>query len=314
MKLLEGLKWVPSWMSLMGCVKGCLDFLGRDLPREWIAGGCGHAFALNVHEVMCPSGPTAWKTERVHGLGRNVGWSEQTFLASKNADDFEDKQREAFETVCAHIDQGLPAYGWEMPIPEHYVICGYDDEGYLVSGPGRKPEDGAVPWHSVGCGEIGVLEISTVSLCEPAHDGTVVHEALALALELAAGGHSLDNWTMGLGAFDLWAAALEEGKANRFGLGYNAECWAECRAQAAEFLREAKLRLPGRGDELFDRAADAYSRVHKKLAAVRDAYPFRGNAEREPDVRDAEAAALVREAKMAEEEALAAVRELLATV
>ena len=39
-----------------------------------------------------------------------------------------------------------------------------------------------------------------------------VRDALALALEFAEGLHAHDNWTMGLGAFDLWAQAFDDGR------------------------------------------------------------------------------------------------------
>jgi len=313
MKLLEGLTWVGSWMSLMGCVKGCLDFLGRDESREWISGGCGHAFAINVHEELCPSGPTAWQRGRVDELGANVGWTTKQIVAFKEADDFPVRQREAFDMVCAHLDEGLPCWGWEMPIPEYYVIAGYTDEGYLTSGPGRSPADDAVPWQGVG-GDIGVLEVAACSLCDPAPDDVVVREALALALEFSEGLHAHDNWTMGLGAFDLWAKALDEGIADRFGLGYNSECWAECRGQAADFLVEARGRLPGLADALFGEAAGHYTTVHEKLVAVRDLYPFKHDCEGEEQVQDSAAADLIREAKVAEEAALTGVRSLLSAL
>lgn len=315
MKMLEGLVWHPSWMSLMGCFKGCMDYLGRDESRAWIAGGCGHAFAINVHEQLCPSGPTAWQRGRVLELGANVGWVTEPTMALKDAGDFAAKQREAFDMICAHLDEGVPCWGWEMPIPEYYVICGHTDDGYLTMGPGRcdKPSEDPVPWQNVGM-DIGVLEVGAFSVCDPAPDDVVVREALALALEFSEGLHAHDNWTMGLGAFDLWADALGGGVADRFGLGYNSECWAESRADAAAFLREAQDRLPEAAGALPTDAADRYFEVHQKLAAVSKLYPFDHPTEGSEPVQDADAAALVREAKAAEEQGVAVLRELVAAL
>ena len=313
--MLEGLVWHPSWMSLMGCFKGCLDYLGRELSRAWIAGGTGHAFAINIHEQLCPSGPTAWNTGRVHELGGKVGWAEQTVHRDKRADEFADRQREAFQMVRAALAEGTPCFGWELPVPEYYVICGCDDEGYYTSGPMRGPGDPAIPWQSVGDTGIGALQISAIRLAEPAPDEVVVREALSFALEMndAPDRYSWDKWTMGTGAFDLWAEALEEGKADRFGLGYNTACWAECRSDAVKFLQEARHRLAGEAPGLFDEAADFYSSVHEKLEALGEIYPFT-HEEGGQNVRDAEAARLVRQAKEAEEDALDVVRELVATL
>ena len=119
---------------------------------------------------------------------------------------------------------------------------------------------------------------------------------------------------MGMGAFDLWATALQEGKADRFGLGYNTACWAECRGDAVKFLQEARHRLAGEAPGLFDEAADFYSSVHEKLEAVAESYPFTHNAPSDERVQDPEAAQLVRQAADAEEDALDVVRELLAAL
>jgi len=73
-KELEGLRWTPKWVSHLGCVKGCLDFLGVPASDAWLFGATGHAFVLNIHEAVCPSGPTAWNAEVVRRLGRNVGY------------------------------------------------------------------------------------------------------------------------------------------------------------------------------------------------------------------------------------------------
>ena len=62
MKKLENLKWSPKWVSHLGCVKGCLDYLGIDMTDAWLYGASGHAFIRNISEDSCPSGPTAWKT------------------------------------------------------------------------------------------------------------------------------------------------------------------------------------------------------------------------------------------------------------
>ncbi len=61
MKQLKSLRWKPRWVSHLGCIKGCLDFSGIDISDAWLFGATGHAFIINMHEVVCPSGPTAWK-------------------------------------------------------------------------------------------------------------------------------------------------------------------------------------------------------------------------------------------------------------
>ena len=56
MKELANLRWSPKWVSHLGCVKGCLDFLGTKMSDAWLFGGTGHAFIINISEDSCPNG------------------------------------------------------------------------------------------------------------------------------------------------------------------------------------------------------------------------------------------------------------------
>ena len=130
MKALENCRWIPRWASHMGCLKGCLDYLGIEISEPWLYGGTGHAFVINLHEEVCPSGPTAWNTERLFELGKNLGYRLDARFGFKDQEDFADLQQSAWEHVQYAIDQDKPCYGWELEIPEFYVIYGYGDGGY----------------------------------------------------------------------------------------------------------------------------------------------------------------------------------------
>ena len=43
MKKLENCQWKPRWVSHLGCIKGCLDYLGIDLSDAWLYGATGHS-------------------------------------------------------------------------------------------------------------------------------------------------------------------------------------------------------------------------------------------------------------------------------
>jgi len=311
-KMLDGLRWRPRWVSHLGCLKGCLDYLGVDISWEWLYGGTGHAFIINVHDVICPSGPTAWDTEMLIKLGGNLGHRSQVVFSMKRDPDFADKQREAWALVRGHLDADLPCYGWELQIPEFYAIHGYDDVGYYYSGAGCDDGAGPKPWRSVGDSGIGVLEMYSVEPCPAADDCVTVRDALRFALEHAQGPSKwvFPAYHSGPEAFDVWASALENGKANRFGQGYNGAVWAECREMAAGFLREAKERLPGKADDLFDEAIGHYAIVASRLKALSELLPFEHGHEDE-DVTSSEGAALVRGAASAEREGLVALQRLV---
>lgn len=129
MKRLNNLKWIPRWVSHLGCIKGCLNYLNIQVSDAWLYGATGYAFVLNVCGDMCPSGPTDWDTKMFLKLGRNVGYTLEGIFGWKGNRDLTQLQRQAWDHVKNAIDQDSPCYGWELDIPEYYVICGYDDTG-----------------------------------------------------------------------------------------------------------------------------------------------------------------------------------------
>ncbi len=313
MKMLEGLRWKPRWVSHLGCLKGCLDFLGVDISWPWLYGGTGHAFVINIHRVVCPSGPTAWNYGPLLELCENIGCTVASVFASRTAvPELGPAQKSAWEFVRGSLDADVPCYGWELDVPEFYVIYGYDDVGYHYSGPGCEEGEGPRPWQELGSSEIGVLEVHSVHPCEPARDEDVVKDALSFALIHAENPPELvfPAYCSGPAAFDAWAEALETGCAMRFGQGYNAFVWAECRGEAVGFLNEAKERLGGKAADLFDEAIAHYTTTHDKLNELAQLHPF--DEEGVGDVLSSpEGAQLVREAGAAEREGLLALRKIV---
>lgn len=285
-KKLESLKWSPKWTSHLGCIKGCLDYLGIDVTDGWLFGATGHAFILNIHEVVCPSGPTAWRTSRLMELGRNIGYETEGVFGSRTEEDFEDKKAKAWETTRKALDAGLPCYGWELDIPEYYVIYGYDDDGYYFSGVGDEGK-GVKPWNELGESDIGMLEMYSVKAVDRAGDAKTVKEALEFALEYSK---DPEKWTFpkyktGLEAYDQWIEALESGEADAWGMAYNTFVWQECRAYAVGFLKQAKDKLDPELAPLFDEAAGYYEAVSDSLKRVTELFPFPPKGE---EVKDAE--------------------------
>jgi len=298
----------------MGCLKGCLDYLGLDVSDAWLFGATGHAFVINIHEVVCPSGPTAWNTEMLLKLGRNIGYVVEGVVGFKSNADFAEKQKLAWEKTKRAIDEGVPCYGWELDIPEYYVVYGYDDEGYYISGPKCDPGKGLKPWRELGDTGIGVLEMFTVKRGQPADDATTVKQAIEFALEHSK---SPEKWIFpkyksGLAGYDAWIQALENGTADGFGVAYNAAVWSECRHFAVQFLREAKQHLPDRLNLLFDEAARQCESVAENLKKVCELFPFalKGDGVKDRD-RCETALKDLRAAKSAEASGLKALDRML---
>jgi hypothetical protein len=117
MKKLEGLKWSPHWVSHLGCVKGCLDYLEVEITLAWLFGGTGHPFALNIHPELCPSGPTAWRYVMLFQWAPNLGYKHDGFHGSKYQGGLQDLQTHAWEHIRNAIDNGHPATAgsWKPP-------------------------------------------------------------------------------------------------------------------------------------------------------------------------------------------------------
>lgn len=315
---LENLTWDPSWVSHLGCVKGCLNYLGLEMSKGWLYGGTGHAFVINMHQEVCPSGPTAWVTKRVMELGSNLGYRVDGVSGSKREQDLADLQQRAWAFTRQAIDQGLPCYGWELAIPEFYVVYGYDDAGYYYAGPGCKEGQGPKAWGELGDTGIGWIEQYSVSRGEAAGDATVVRQALAFALAHAQnpGDMILPGYKAGLAGFDAWIASVKAGSASHMGLSYNAAVWEECRRFGVEFLKEARGRLDGELAPLFDEALGHYRIVAGQLKAVCELYPFQGSVEGSIPIDDRSRAAVeaLKTARGAEAGGLAALEQIVAAL
>ncbi|MYF28707.1 MAG: hypothetical protein F4169_07555, partial [Gammaproteobacteria bacterium] len=63
----------PYDTSLVGVVKGALDYYGIDTAPAETFVLSGHAFVINIHPELCPSGPYCWNQERFRDLLPNLG-------------------------------------------------------------------------------------------------------------------------------------------------------------------------------------------------------------------------------------------------
>jgi hypothetical protein len=315
-RMLEGLMWSPKWVSHLGCIKGCVDYLKLGISDAWLYGGTGHAFVINISKDSCPSGPTAWKTEMLFVLGSNLGYSMDGNFAHKSMPDFGERRRKAWEHVKQSIDEGYPCYGWELDIAEFYVINGYDERGYYFNGPGCEEGKGPKPWDEVGETQIGMFELYSVRPGKPASDEKTVKEALEFTLEHSKGPEKwiFPNYSSGPAGYDTWINGIQEGIASASGLAYNAAVWGECRHHAVEFLRESKGRIEGLDSE-FDEAIEHYSQVSDSLKTLMKIYPFKGPADfsktvEDPDKR-AKATSLLGDAREAEESGLQTLEKII---
>jgi hypothetical protein len=321
MKELVGLRIRRRVVERLGCIKGCLEYLGNDTSFPWLYGGTGQAFIISLDPGVDVSSPDSWDHRPQYELGRNLGYVVEGFSVTRDeaGDAFPVRQREAWDFVRTNIDRGVPCFGFELQAyyGGYWVIYGYDEAGddaggYYYSG---WTEGGPLAWDKLGTLFIPVLEVRSVALTSPAPDDKVVKDGLAYAIRHA---ENPPDWIQsqarsGPAAWAYWAEALETSEAKRDHHTYNLGLWHECRAMAVDFLHEAKLRLSGRCDPLFDEATGHYARVCQLLQTLTALHPPREKANWGPDstFASAEAAALVREAGQADARGLACLRQIV---
>ncbi|MBN2054338.1 hypothetical protein JW905_05415 [bacterium] len=310
---LPGLRWKPSWVSHLGCIEGCLDYLGIAPSTAWLYGGTGHAFVLNIHQEGGPSGPTAWKAKPLFEHAPNLGYSVAGILAFSTQPEYGEKVAQAWEMTRNAITGGLPCYAWEMELPEYYVITGYNDLGYLYNGPPTPDHAGLKPWRSLGGGGTGVLECYRVLPGDPADPAVTVRAALEFAVAFARNPDEwlLPRYTGGPAAYSTWAETARAGNADDLGMRFNAAVWHQCRAYATEFLAEAAEVLPCVREHLLA-ASDAYRSVAVNLAELSRLYSFpRDRTTPEPD-RVTAAVELLTSCRVREEYGISLLESLLA--
>jgi hypothetical protein len=277
---LAGLRWKPLWTSHIGCMAGCARYLGIEAGVSELFGGTGHAFIANVHERLCPSGPTAWRTDMLFELSSNVGLEQESLAACAGESCPAGLREQAEDFVRDAIDHGRPCYGWELDIPEFYVIYGYEDSGFYLSGPQCDDGRGPIPWECLTRTGTGWMELYRCSACPPASLRKTLREAFIAALAHAGNTEHwvLEHYRSGPDAFLTWAGALVDGTAAPlWGVAYNAEVVHECRSFAVRFLDGAVSKI-GRADigETLREISSLYHDVSDAMAVVREEYPFHG--------------------------------------
>lgn len=268
---IDRLEWVARWLTSLGCLEGCANYLGYSYPEGWAAGATGDAFAIRIHKEVCPAGIIAW--EPPTELGLNIGLDRG--LIAPQMDDVAEQQRIVWTATEEALRNGNPCIGFAMEQWQSYLIYGYDDDGYYY----RPAMEGDGHFLKAKMGVEVPCVMTIVRKSKPADDLTTVQDALDFAVRYASspdevapgwGGPS-EDFRAGVGAYDLWIESLSDGQADAHGNGYIAHTYAELRQLAVKFLEEASRRVKASG---FDEAIGHYRTVAEHLRTVADLFPM----------------------------------------
>lgn len=323
--------WVPAWLTWVGATTSCLQALKCGCDAVDVAGVCGYAFQLTVHRELCPSGPTVFSWARLSEGVPYLGRTALQFLSMECYEPSEGSAGEggrqacaaAFNVASAEVEAGRPCVLWGAYVPEFAVVVGVENGCYLVKSFRRvmgQPEE-PVPWDQLAApgGPYVLAFPSATGLSLEAEDRRWVEravEALQPAL-VGAEGATGGDYRFGTGAYDFWAEALEGGKFLPFGAAYNAQCWAEARARARDFVGRVAERTGAGGKgaaasaEALTEATGGFTAVADSLAQVARLFPFPGTKDGPGPQACRAAAKALRAAKSAEERAAHALREAI---
>jgi hypothetical protein len=250
-------------------------------------------------------------------LVSNLGGKIDTFSKSKHeSKDFVKVQEEAWNLVRRSIDNGIPCYSFGFGAPEFYVIYGYDDTGYYVSGSGCDRGTGPIPWQVLGDTNIGWIDLHTVSPVPVAEDTKTVKNALEFAIKFSKTPNEWvwANYKSGLTGYDSWIQSVADGKVIPLGMSFNAVAWYECRGLGVQFLREATKRLDGAAVKSLEEAAEHYEAVSRQLQMITKLFPHPGALQIEDKQLRKKAVTLLKNARDAEEYGLAALEKVVAAL
>lgn len=301
-------EYQPAWLTWVASTTTCLRALDIECDQVDVAGLSGYAFHLGVHEEICPSGPTVLDWSRlsrgVHSLGRaTIEFRSPCCEATGKAR--EDSCRAAFELVRSELLAGRPCVLWGTYVPEFGVVVGIQGEACQVKSfkETLQQDQPAIPYNKTA------LPGGIYALGFPAEaEYGELHRDLEAILEALRqwGRPAYGRYRFGADAYEVWIEALRAKRADRFGCGYNAACYAEGRRFAQQFFQRMSTRRPLAAN-LLRQAAESYGEAAHAMARFSEVFPF--SHDEEGPITAAgkieQAARLLAEARDAEARAMA---------
>lgn len=257
--------------TLLGVLRGVVNYFGLPGSDAMLFGGSGHAFLINIHRQLCPSGPYCWNHAPYARLITNLGveMSDHGFFSPQSS---EDARKQLDELIVGLLDRGTPCALLNM---ENQLITGYDETGFLTAQPWAPCVDFPQKHLTFGSwaefGDVYHVNYFSYYRCEPAPVRTTVADSLRYALDMLAipSAPTCEAYGAGLRAYDYWIGAVNDGAGSSHGNWWNGTVWAECRQMAAQYFREIGTAVPG-ASETVAVLAERYAIIAANLARAAD--------------------------------------------
>lgn len=228
----------PCEASLMGVVQGVLAHHGINLtgPQAFVL--AGHAFAINVREDLCSSGPYCWNHERFFGLlADNLG-VRMLPIGSAEVDAVAEVKLAAEQRLHHALDQGTVC---SMLHLDHQLVLGRNADAFLL----------AQPWGGIDATPArltfgswkecpGKPPVAFFQWTKAARPPQRLRPALdfAIAAWQEPEHFAVAPYGFGPNAYANWLAALDAGHGDDHGAWWNGRVWGECRACAGDYFAE----------------------------------------------------------------------------
>lgn len=267
---LTDLKQPPFCSTLMGSLKGAADWFDLDLDVPLFFGLSGHAFLINMHKTLCPSGPYAWDKAGFKRCLANLGiLIKEEFWFDPDTSLEKREQTDSF--IRASLNEGKLAM---LEFLEYQLINGFDETGYTFALPWNGQADSERKRLSFGSWEecLGPELFVGFKLLEKGELRADFPAMLRDALD-----YGLDLWKnptrhvcspdygIGFDAWSNWEAGVKTGHGGEHGNWWNAMVWAENREMGAAFFEETADLVEGAEAAAAARAAAAAYRATAPL-------------------------------------------------
>jgi len=300
---LENLKQPPLNATTMGVLKAAADYNGLTLDAPMAYGLSGYAFLINIHKVICPSGPYCWRGEKAKPLIENMGMR-MTDLGFFSVDATKEERADIEGKLRAALDKGIPCSLLNM---ESQIISGYDGTGFFTAQPWGT-RDNFPPgrltfgsWEELG--KEFHINFYTIEKTEPADRQAAILASLDFAADMWENPSEYTTQAYGVGpeAYNNWIAAVPTAGSSH-GNWWNATVWSECRRMAADYS-SAIAKDNEKVADLCAQLRTEYLKIAENLQKASD------------KIMDSDQkVALLKETKQLESEAIGNVRKLAAAL
>ena len=267
------IKQSPLNTSRLGTMESASNYLELPWSTPELFVGSGHAFVTNIHAELCPSGPYVWNTEPMLELFSNLnldvevlGFVLPHIATQAQRAEFDKSLRQALidGKVCT------------LECMDHQTVCGFDEEGFLLTQPWNPPVDTTPPklkygsWEGFDSG----VPLTAFGVCKNDVDLDFVHEVLKPAIEYAIDvwdnpdSHSHNEiYRVGSAAYPNWIRAIDDGHGNHHGAWWNATVWSECKEMASRYFEKLSTKMPDSSQLIDEIAADYREAADSMLRA-----------------------------------------------